>query len=939
SVSGTPIKNWAGANKEKFVYGTEAVPEDVYITNNFLYRNCYGFPGANSLTSFYTTNMQVLHNYLYDSTYGAMSIGWGWCEYDGFGHTAQGTVKDGGPYAGTSEGSLARSPAISTTSRNNKINYNRVEEICTVVNDSGAIYSLGRQGDPGNLLGGGTWDTVNNLTSSPVTDETSNWHPDNWTNYTEMNYNFLDPNPSNKPTTSNNWTNGFHPDEGSTFIKMIGNVVQSKLSHSPGRSRLYEFNNWKRKSDMIAIEGYVDGDNDQNGGPRITFDNYKSADRIWPAEGNQIVLNSGLTDEYTHMIPRSLIADTEFELASNIIMGKGEKLSRRGLLEHGDTVWLAPAGTTEFVEGNTMTKAAGDAKTIDAPSAPGEYKLYIVYADSSKGTATSKYTAYVDTSATAVNVKNGESYEVSAVQPLKLTLSEDYTYTLNGNPVVDGYEIATEGSWDLVLSTPSSPNATTIKFTTTVSEANKLLAANKTVAPGETVRFAYDLNDKSKKIWISSPAGGHFDGGDDETMVYGDKLGITAPEVSGTYAIFVLSKDDEVLSQSHARVVVSETAPVDPSVDKTLLTALIDATDDLDSAVYTTNSWNTFASALSEAQAAASNNEIGQEAADNAYFALRNAFKSLRVATDIFIEAESATVYGPFSGRNWSVVKGQYTQAMHALPDSGYVQSSTSAANLANTPRLSYTVNIPVAGNYTVWVLAKTPSYDSDSLHVGLDNTYKFSANSIHDDSNGAWKWVNLSNRISAGSALQNVTAGQHTLDIWFREDGFAVDRIFLTQSTLTADPVWFGQTAVLDKNSLTLAEGSAGTLTATVTPEDEADKTVTFSSSNEAVATVTGKVYDEETGATSITVNAIAVGTASIIATTANGSQTACDVTVTEKPAPNKNIYVSTTGDDTTGDGTQAKPYKTLAKAKEVVRTLPKTGGDIVVQIADGFY
>ncbi|MGO4184910.1 sugar-binding protein, partial [Paenibacillus sp. TAF43_2] len=560
SVSGTPIRNWAGVDKEKFKAGTEAVPENIFITNNFLFRNCYGFPGANSLTSFYTTNMQVLHNYFYDATYGALSIGWGWDEYDGFGFTAQGSNKTGGPYHGTHETSLARSPVISTTSRNNKINYNRVEEICTIVNDSGAIYSLGRQGDPGNLPGGGTWDTVNDLTNNPVTDKNSNWHSDNWTNFTEMNYNFLDPNPTGKPTTSNNWTNGFHPDEGSTFIKMIGNVVQSKLSHAVGQSRLYEFNNWKRKSDMIAVEGYVDGNNNQNGGPRITYDNYKSEDRIWPVKGNEIVLNSGLTNEYTHMIPRILIADTEFELASNVIMGKGEKLSRRGLLKAQDTVWLAPANTTVFKEGTTMTKAAGDETSILAPSAAGEYKLYIVYGDG-RATATSKHTAYVDASASATNVENGKIYEVSAVQPLKLTLSNDYSFTLNGKPVANGYEIRTAGSWNLVGS--SSMPAITFNFTTTVSVANKLLPANVTVAPGGTVRFAHDLNDATKKIWISSSSGGHFDGGDDETVTSGDMLGMAAPMLPGPYIIYVLAADGEVLSQSHARVVVSDTAPAD----------------------------------------------------------------------------------------------------------------------------------------------------------------------------------------------------------------------------------------------------------------------------------------------------------------------------------------------------------------------------------------
>jgi len=561
--SNAGIRSWAGVDKEKYKAGTEAVPQDIYITNNFLYRNCYGFPGANSLTSFYTTNMQVLHNYIYDSTYGAMSIGWGWCEYDGYGFTSHGSDKTGGPYAGTHEASLARSQAITTTSRNNKINYNRIEEVCTVVNDSGAIYSLGRQGDPGNLPGGGTWDTVNNLTSAPVTDPNSNWYHENWTNFTEMNYNYIDTNTTNRYTDANNWINGFHPDEGSTFIKMIGNVVQAKLPDAPGRSRLFEFNNWKRKSDMIAVDNYVDGDNDQNGGPRILYqNNYKSVDRIWPVKGNDIVLKSGLTDEYVHMIPKSLIADTEFELASNVVLGKGETLNRRGLLEADDTVWLAPAGTTEFNESSTMTKAAGNEKTIQAPTTAGEYKLYIVYGDG-RETAVSKYTVYVDASASAVNVEDGGKYDVSAVRPLKLSLSDDFTYTLNGKPVQDGYEISTEGSWTLVLKSTTSTSTKTIKFTTTVSLANKLLPADVAVAPGGTVRFAYDLNDPTKKIWISSSSGGHYDGGEDETVTSGDALGMIAPSLPGPYVIHILAEDGTVLSQSHARVVVRDMTPVD----------------------------------------------------------------------------------------------------------------------------------------------------------------------------------------------------------------------------------------------------------------------------------------------------------------------------------------------------------------------------------------
>ena len=49
--------------------------------------------------------------------------------------------------------------------------------------------------------------------------------------------------------------------------------------------------------------------------------------------------------------------------------------------------------------------------------------------------------------------------------------------------------------------------------------------------------------------------------------------------------------------------------------------------------------------------------------------------------------------------------------------------------------------------------------------------------------------------------------------------------------------------------------------------------------------------------------------------------------------------VYVSTTGNDDTGDGSQGKPFATIEKAKEHVRTLDKDSGDIVVKIAGGLY
>ena len=49
--------------------------------------------------------------------------------------------------------------------------------------------------------------------------------------------------------------------------------------------------------------------------------------------------------------------------------------------------------------------------------------------------------------------------------------------------------------------------------------------------------------------------------------------------------------------------------------------------------------------------------------------------------------------------------------------------------------------------------------------------------------------------------------------------------------------------------------------------------------------------------------------------------------------------VYVSVAGNDSTGDGSAAKPFATISKAKDYVRTLDKTSGDIVVEIGEGTY
>jgi hypothetical protein len=50
----------------------------------------------------------------------------------------------------------------------------------------------------------------------------------------------------------------------------------------------------------------------------------------------------------------------------------------RSVGDASGSVWFAPAGTTKFAEGASMTRAAGAATQLAAPAGAGTYKLIVV---------------------------------------------------------------------------------------------------------------------------------------------------------------------------------------------------------------------------------------------------------------------------------------------------------------------------------------------------------------------------------------------------------------------------------------------------------------------------------------------------------------------------------------------------------------------------------
>lgn len=119
-----------------------------------------------------------------------------------------------------------------------------------------------------------------------------------------------------------------------------------------------------------------------------------------------------------------------------------------------------------------------------------------------------------------------------------------------------------------------------------------------------------------------------------------------------------------------------------------------------------------------------------------------------------------------------------------------------------------------------------------------------------------------------------------------------------------TSVPVVAVTSVTVSSKTLNLEVGQTRTLTATVTPDNATDKTVTWTSSNDKVATVVDG-----------TVAAVGEGTATITATAANGKKDTCKVTV--KVPAHKLTETKAVPATCTEDGTEA--YWTCSVCKKM--------------------
>ena len=318
------IGDYTSTNNEKYPVNVEGVCKNISITDNYLYDSAVLFQGSSAVSAYFTDSLSVRHNRIEKSPWAGITLGWGWWNFDG----SSNSIRPGVP---------------TITAKNNTISYNQIVDTMQVLGDSAPIYDLGSQ--PG----------------------------------TEISNNYIQGVPAGHKY-------GLHPDEGSAYINFHDNV----LDLDPNVAFAINSGTWGKQHDLSITNTYgtVNKINDKNV-PNSTIEDVRAyADGVWPSQAYGIAVNSGLEDAYKDLVPQSNLSLQDYALPASTFTGKGvSSIPLRSIGDATRTLWLAPAGTTTFAVGPTMTKAAGTATTISVPLTAGDYRLYVVDAQGNASAA------------------------------------------------------------------------------------------------------------------------------------------------------------------------------------------------------------------------------------------------------------------------------------------------------------------------------------------------------------------------------------------------------------------------------------------------------------------------------------------------------------------------------------------------------------------------
>lgn len=124
---------------------------------------------------------------------------------------------------------------------------------------------------------------------------------------------------------------------------------------------------------------------------------------------------------------------------------------------------------------------------------------------------------------------------------------------------------------------------------------------------------------------------------------------------------------------------------------------------------------------------------------------------------------------------------------MEAVPNAG-INRSGYPELLTDSPRLDYKVSFVKSGTHYVWIRGMAPGAAAgtdpganDSVHAGINGDNPETARRIDVTFPGdVWALVGTIQG-GARATIDVPSAGEHTVNIWMREDGFRLDKIIIT--------------------------------------------------------------------------------------------------------------------------------------------------------------
>lgn len=262
------------------------------------------------------------------------------------------------------------------------------------------------------------------------------------------------------------------------------------------------------------------------------------------------------------------------------------------------------------------------------------------------------------------------------------------------------------------------------------------------------------------------------------------------------------------------------------------------------------------------------------------------------------------------------MVYGDNNQVIYSYEGSPIDQVTVNIAGYQNV-----TCSIAINGQMTHFeqlfgqeiIHVNSVSLDTSSLKLSIGDTYAFKTIILPENATNKkliWSTSDESVVSVDNGIITALKEGKATITVKSK-DGYKSSSAEIT--VVKEPPIVHVSSVSLNETSLNLLTGDRATLTATVLPTNATDKTISWSSSNENVATIkNGKI------------TALNAGQATITATTKDGGLTAsCVVSVTQKIIPVNGVSLNYSELElSVGDSENliAKVLPTNATNKEVI-------------------